>query len=236
MPAAGFDPEPWATTKVAHSLIAQEVSNNLATLNDLEFQANLWLDNPHGDHEKEVRLFTNPTRYARLLEYRHDTGEGLHYFATAFPNGTETGVLRQHALRFNSSVSCQNMTRSEFPSICEGARPLSIEIRRSALNVSVCVPGEEGNPGWTRTRNRQTITEELFLDLSYREDRPELYIHHLRNFTIHCTASTTRGYFELGNWMNNNIYGPLLDKWPDKETIERETNNFLSNGSRPTET
>ena len=78
------------------------------------------------------------------------------------------------------------------------------------------------------------MREELFIDLHYDAEavfglghqgaRPD-------NYTMHCTASTTRGYFELGNHMNNYVYGPLLDKWPNEEYIFSETNNFLAVGA-----
>jgi len=63
------------------------------------------------------------------------------------------------------------------------------------------VPGKIGTFPWTLSRNRQTITEELYLDLfdgeitNGKEARSEL-----KNIsgTVRCEAQTTRGYFELG--------------------------------------
>jgi hypothetical protein len=44
--------------------------------------------------------------------------------------------------------------------------------------------------------------------------------------TIHCTATTTRGYFELGNDWNNNTYGPLLAHWPDPAEMAENSNDW----------
>ncbi|KAK2755085.1 hypothetical protein FQN54_006614 [Arachnomyces sp. PD_36] len=56
-------------------------------------------------------------------------------------------------------------------------------------------------------------------DRSFPEDYP--------SFTLKCEASTTRGYFELGNDRNGQIYGPLLEKWPSPEEMAREFNDYL---------
>jgi hypothetical protein len=235
----GYDPDPWAMSRVAHNLVASEVTNILETFSDTEVQPYLWADDPHGGSEDALIQWSNPSNLAWHLLYQHGSdGErispGSRYFVSSLPNGTETGVLRQHALRLNSSVSCENVTASEFPEVCAGSRPLSLEVRRNNVNVSICVPGEIGRHPWTLSRNRQDLEEELFLDLQYAGENNSWY-NYPSVFTLHCTASTTRGYFELGNWMNKHVYGPLLDQWPDERTIERETNNFLRDGTRPAE-
>ena len=48
------------------------------------------------------------------------------------------------------------------------------------------------------------------------------------NFTLHCQAETTRGYFELGNYHNNYSYSPLLEKWPGSVEMATEFNDYLN--------
>jgi hypothetical protein len=50
------------------------------------------------------------------------------------------------------------------------------------------------------------------------------------NFTLHCKANTTRGYFELGNSQNNFTYGPLLQKWPSVEEVKLDFNDLRNAG------
>ena len=47
-----------------------------------------------------------------------------------------------------------------------------------------------------------------------------------KNFTLHCTTSTTRGYFELRNWHNDLQYGPLKKSWPTLEELKQEYNDY----------
>ncbi len=94
------------------------------------------------------------------------------------------------------------------------------------VGLRVCVPGEYGVHPWNLTRHRQDLAEELFLDVL----APVNYINlgYLRsNFTLHCHAGTTRGYFELGNYRNNYTYGPLLSQWPALAEMEMEFNDYL---------
>lgn len=35
-----------------------------------------------------------------------------------------------------------------------------------------------------------------------------------RNFAMHCTVNSTRGFFELDNLHNDNLFSPLLYQWP----------------------
>ena len=47
------------------------------------------------------------------------------------------------------------------------------------------------------------------------------------NFTVRCTANSTRGYFELGNVRNNFTASGIIEKWPDLDTLWNEYNDYL---------
>ncbi|KAH6625582.1 hypothetical protein C7974DRAFT_203234 [Boeremia exigua] len=140
----------------------------------------------------------------------------------ALPADTTTGVLREHIMRLNSSVSCTNLTASAFPSTCTGTNPFRASFNYESWEtrwngtLEVCAPGDQGTYPWTLSRNRQEITEELFI--RYAETYvSESFGDDSRDGVIHCTAQTSRGYFELGNFYNGGQAGPLLDKWPSRE-------------------
>jgi len=86
------------------------------------------------------------------------------YVAT-LAQGTSTGVLPQHVMRFNSSVSCEEIERSMFPSSCWGEIPFTRTFSHGNNATRVCVPGHRGISPWTMSRSRQDIREELFIDI-----------------------------------------------------------------------
>jgi hypothetical protein len=149
------------------------------------------------------------------------------YFVSAMENGTTTGVLREHVMRLNSSVQCNNVPSSEFPSPCSGTRPFTTSYNTEFLDIRVCAPGEYGVYPWNLTRNQQDLPEELFIDVFVPYNGTVFSGNFLLNFTIHCTAATTRGYFELGNYRNNFSYGPLIDQWPTDHESIYDFNDYL---------
>jgi hypothetical protein len=109
--------------------------------------------------------------------------------------------------------------------------------------VRICVPGNSIASPWSPRRSRQELIEEMYLDFKDRnigwkenqvwsEDPP-----FNASYTIRCTATTTRGYFELGNDWNNNTYGPLLEQWPNPAEMAEDFNDWTDtsgwNGVEP---
>lgn len=151
------------------------------------------------------------------------------FFVSAVPNATTTGVLREHAMRLNSSVECTLIDRSAFPSACVGDLPLVKSFSRSSnMSIDICVPGDYSKNPWSLSRDRQNLTEELYVDVfvPYESKLNGYFDDTFYNFTAHCTANTSRGYFELGNYRNNYTAGPLIDKWPDNETMWKDFNDY----------
>ncbi|KAJ6188119.1 hypothetical protein N7519_003027 [Penicillium mononematosum] len=238
----GYDPKPADLATIRQNRVVQEVMSSLATFNELDFETHLWPDPSYMTNELDLAV---DPKYRQTLYYwtepRSDnfadaTDKPANFFVTALQNGTMTGVLREHAIRLNSSAVCEKIPRARFPSTCLGKRPFQTSFSSSRLDIRVCAPGEYWVSPWTLSRNRQDISEELFLDVI---DRREIGSS-IASFTLHCTTSTTRGYFELANYMNSQIYGPLLEKWPDAETMSQNFNDELSpsagiGGGPPTE-
>jgi len=231
---AGLDAHPWVMSLVDHTLIVQEISNTLVNFHNDQPQDNLWLDNPI------PALSANAYFKAQPWYYGHSSGgqkrfPGTSYFVSSLPNGTDTGVLREHALRLNSTLTCHNITKSAYPTQCPGIRPLDVQIHRSTINASICVPGQVGKYPWSLSRSRQDMEEEIFIDFAYEPPPLIGLAPNFRDFTMRCTAATSRGYFELGNIMNEHVYGPLLDEWPTADYIEMHTNDYAVGASRPGE-
>ena len=166
-------------------------------------------------------------------------------FVAALPADTTTGVLREHIMRLNSSVSCTNLTVAEWPSTCSGTNPFQASFAYSESyyegnrTIDVCAPGDMGKHPWTFSRNRQVLSEEVFLRFTGRDaDEEEVY---RKDDVVHCTAQTARGYFELGNAYNGETFGPMLEKWSDvaqsHDFVEPEGyyDDYRKGGFRPSE-
>ncbi|KAJ6450164.1 hypothetical protein C8R45DRAFT_1224178 [Mycena sanguinolenta] len=227
-----YDAEPGAISLVSHNLVVTEVANSIVAMSDLEQQPNLWVDNPYANVDRDIDAFVNLPNRGMFFWYSPDNRPNETYFVSALQNGTMTGVLRQHAIRMNSSTSCESIPRASFPTTCGGARPVQAAFSNEFIEMRVCAPGEVGTTPWTLSRNRQDISEELYIDIGISSQEDELF---MRNFTTKCTANSTRGYFELGNYFNGFAYGPLIEEWPAPDVLKRDFNDYLTtlDGTQP---
>ncbi len=225
----GDDPEPYDLQNVPLGPVLARVTQNLITGDSTEVQPQLW-------QEYVDPLLTDSSAAGTLgyhLDQRSFLDNGSIYFVSALENGTTTGVLREHAIRMNSSVNCGSSDPANFPSICPGAFPFttSYEVNRTDLGlqllVRICAPGNYQESPWSRSRDRQDVKEELYIDLSASPTfDPGL------NVSIYCTASTTRAYFELGNYFNGYVHQPLLEHWPDPDTMLTDFNDIMSDSDK----
>ncbi|KAK7017244.1 hypothetical protein R3P38DRAFT_2635099 [Favolaschia claudopus] len=233
---AAYDAEPGLINYLPHNTITSHVAGEIVALSDLDEIANLWVDNPYANVQYNIDAFTTqPNRGFFFWFSRGSSHARDRYFASALPNGTTTGVLRQHAMRMNSSTHCEPIARDSFPfSSCSGAHPVQTTYSNRFINISVCAPGEAGVTPWKPIRDRQDISEELYIDVQISR---ELNTFAMRNFTTKCTTGSSMGYFELGNYKNDFAYGPLIDKWPSPEKLAADFNDYLTTshyGVRPT--
>lgn len=143
--ATGYDPEPADMALIPQNNVVQEVTNRVASFSEMNIQPRLWPDNPYRDGDP-YDSFANPANRETFLWYTEAFARFNHsFFVTAHQNGTTTGVLREHAMRLNSSIKCSQVPQSNFPSTCPGARPFTTFFSRSStLDIRVCAPGEYG--------------------------------------------------------------------------------------------
>lgn len=245
----GYDPEPADLELLPQSIVVQQVMTRALTAFDRSFQLHLWPENyACVDDNLAAERSTFFWYWDAGQDFKGPCPQPESYFVSSLPNGTTTGVLREHAMRLNSSVQCSNIPRSEFPLQCPGSRPFTANFSSgpannsttspAALDIRMCVPGDYRLTPWTLSRDRQDITEDLYLDVFLAD--PGLYdgpiIRSSTNYTLQCTANSTRGYFELGNYQNGYQPGPLLEKWPEVPDMVANFNDYLgpaANYARP---
>lgn len=222
----GDDAEPATMEMIPHATVLQNVQFELPSIKKAAPEMYMWidyngtqppvskLDNLQGDainNLLNVRIRESPS-YQNILPA----------FFAALPFNITTGTRRYHAMRFNSTVECEFLSKDKFPANCPGSKPYntSIEVRNDATSseLRICAPGTWGTSPWTLSRNRQDIKEEVYLQLLDDSDKDT-------SSTIHCSSATTRGYFELGNYRTGGAYGPLLEHWPSPDVKERDFND-----------
>ena len=237
----GKDIEPAQMAIAEHLVIRSRMASELASISADEPQSNLWSVNAT---YKATRNDPGEPSYIgpKSLDYWIFPRGALStapsdtipdFFVAGLPAETTTGVLRQHLMRLNSSTSCEEIDPGGFPSTCPGDRPFTVFWERVMdIDVRICVPGNYTAFPWTLSRSRQEHTEEIYIDIkdtsigdpgeSSESENPRFNT----TYTIHCTAATTRGYFELGNDWNNNTYGPLLEQWPNTAQMVEDFNDW----------
>ena len=216
----GFDPEPDDMHTIPERIVVQELANKLASMPGHDVPTNLW---PDLESSTPFELSDDIDLPRAGPWQQRQTG----YFVAAFPNGTTTGVLRHRVMRFNSSVACTEIEQSSFPLSCKDQALFTASFSQSdQLGLRICVPGQRGLFPWSISRRRQDIAEEMFVDVNTTDSSGAPM-----NYTRHCIAKTTRGYFEMGNYRNEYVPGPLLENWfesQDPFAVKGEFNDHLA--------
>ncbi|KAJ7627267.1 hypothetical protein FB45DRAFT_1060020 [Roridomyces roridus] len=164
--------------------------------------------------------------------------ELTHPFLTQLPMGFSTGLIRQFALRINSTARRENITLTELPAGCDshpGAFHVSYASNASLYDSSrfgleACMPADMSASPWKATRDRQDFSEVLYLAINLTGDTAFSRI----------TVNTTAGFFELPNYSNGGVPGPLIAEDPTVDTCgadcELQTNRAAPVSRRTTTT
>lgn len=142
--AIAYDPEPADLASIPLDVVVQQASNNIASVSIYDTDPYLWRDPVStDDYEQRTQESVTRTFWYYLSSDAQINGKVRKFFVAATPRGTTTGVLRQHAVRFNFTVTCDKGPPSAFPQDCEGERPFEAAYSDPRnLNISVCVPGQ----------------------------------------------------------------------------------------------
>ena len=225
-----FDPEPSDLATCPRGLIIPKVQRKLADLTESDAQPYLWTETGLGNgtfpHTYQGP-YSDKFWYYWVLAEQGYPYQNLSFYASSVPRGTTTGVLRYHSLRQQSEAHCETVPRSAFPSTCPGDAPFTASLLNQSMVVRVCSPGSTDRSPWTATRNRQTISEDLWIDVEINTDY-RFETSYRVNFTTHCASNSSLGYFELPSRHNGEVPGPLLDRWPDRADIAPSFHDLTS--------
>ncbi|CAF3573541.1 unnamed protein product [Fusarium graminearum] len=225
-----IDPEPNVIEMIPRNLAVNLIRQKIKSFSMSDVQTNLW-------HEVTNYIpFAVEQRRAQTFGWIQKRRLYINYFSASLANGTSTGILRKHAMRINSTITCN---AGNVPRTSSGPMPFFAIFNHtgfatSGIKATVRVEGNHSDVPWTRSRDRQDIHETMWLRLEVaqqpdgsREDGQAL-LEDVTAFNLSCRASSTRGYFELGNHWNNQVFGPLLDKWPTRGDIRKNFNDYGS--------
>jgi hypothetical protein len=178
-----------------------QVRDALNKANTNTYQPNLW-NNNSGVQFLTLNDMSSQTFYSQL------------------PSGFNTGLVRQFAPRVNSTATYEIIEASQFPVNC-GSSSGAFYAEYSASyswystfswGVIACMPGNMTESPWRTERKRQEFSEVLYLNMTQDEYLSADYTGQAALYRI--TVNTTAGFFELPNYMNQGVPGPLLDKDP----------------------
>ncbi|PYH70632.1 uncharacterized protein BO88DRAFT_362463 [Aspergillus vadensis CBS 113365] len=156
-------------------------------------------------------------------------------------NSVTTGIISDHAFRFNTSVASEEVSEEGYPDSCGGPGSFSASTlaNLSGLDVSynvpisadgmmevkVCALGDSQSFPWNLTRNRQDIAEEAYIHFNSVAMSFLTNGSRIASWTQRIRANTTAGYFMLPNYMNNYQTGPLLETFDLAASFDPE--NFI---------
>ncbi|KAI1756893.1 hypothetical protein F4782DRAFT_547998 [Xylaria castorea] len=143
------------------------------------------------------------------------------YFSQ-LPSGFPTGLVRQFAPRINSTALRENITADQFgKERVKTPDSLYIHYQNTTAeenynyswSLDACMPSNQSVSPWKASHERQDFTEDLYLRISlggFEDDGIPSGVYYSK-----ITLDTTAGFFELPNYMNGGVPGPLLEDNPN---------------------
>lgn len=215
----GQDPEPPFLAHCPQNTVVQRTTNKLIDVRTFDLQVHLWREVSGDYNVPDLDQMMNTFAYYAIVDNNST------FFTSSVINGTTTGVLREHAVRMDTNVTCK--LDPNFPGICPGNRPFTTHIRESGIDVSVCANGSYDSVPWRNTRDAQNVTETLWIRMEVDPEWDYIY-DDVDTFTLRCDAVSRRGWFELGNYQNGFTHQPMLETWPDDDAMLNQFNDLSS--------
>lgn len=226
----GYDPEPQTLERAPQDYVVHRTLQNIIAVGETDIQTRLWREDPSDPADR-----TDTQRQAFRWVYDpvlgvSDEDKATHglYYVSSILNGSNTGVLREHAARMDSRAKCRR--ENSFPEECAGDNPFEYEYKSNMSEVRICAEGTVNKFPFTRSRNKQEIKERIWFDLLWSDD-DELrggYSLKKENYTMSCEVTSRRGWFELGNYQNAFEPSAMLEQWPSPEEMEENFNDHAS--------
>ncbi|KAK4184773.1 hypothetical protein QBC35DRAFT_505125 [Podospora australis] len=192
----GLTPEySYLTRRISQSLVVDATRDALVTMHPVDFLSTAWYDPSAGKSK---------------------------IFAAAVPKDTTTGMFRVHALRMNSSSTCEFLDTSLYPQSCTGDITFETSYNNPNLTVQVCATstGQKQDSyhypePWSRAAGgeRRDLEEVLYINVTRPRPRGRLvWWTDSPHYHVRCVGRSSLGFFELGNDLNGNRPSPLLPK------------------------
>ncbi len=182
--------------------------DQLSFVSSNDYQPNLWQEGiPHctsqnsSDVDLSNECFLGGTTF-------NDIDYLLRPYLAELPSGYQTGLIPQYMPRINSSISYDILSTTEFPQACDtiaggyyiqytanmalpahfGATTLE---NMTVLDVQIySMPFDLSQSLWKAIRDRQDITEEMFMNITFGTST-------VTKATFTLVVNSTLGYFEL---------------------------------------
>ena len=93
----------------------------------------------------------------------------------------------------DTNVQCDVV--DNFSNHCTGDRPFRTNFATLVLDISICVEASYDRVPWNNTRDKQTITEQLWMRINANLDAFDHYdvygaaLPEAENFTMHCNVT-----------------------------------------------
>jgi hypothetical protein len=191
----------------------------MATTGNTTPQPRLWSGNVDCN-----ALTTLDTSITCVLGGGHSTLANISWledpFFSPLPSGFSTGLVKQFAPRINSTARRENITADEFPKQCDQipgalyiryANSTNLSYTSETYSVEVCMPANMSASPWKAQYERQDFSEELYLNISLYNFSSSITSG---TYYSKITLNTTGGFFELPNYMNGEVAGPLIQDDP----------------------
>lgn len=198
------------------NLVVAMTRSELTSTTLLERQAQLWqggnvtCNYKYDPNESKTKLPSSCVYGGATLTNYSELAEP---FLAELPSGYNTGLYSQYIPRINSTARYETISKDEFPRGCDKIDGAFFVDYFNATHgdpywwgLQACMPMNLKDSPWKSTRDRQDFTEEIYLNVTVSE-RQQSGSHFYK-----LMLNTTAGYFELPNYMNGNVAGPLLDK------------------------
>ena len=205
------------SSEVDFNLVTVLTRNAMASTTNLDVHSRLWQGNATGCNA--LNSTSNPSpEYCMQggLTFGNWSKLGDPFLAQ-LPYGYSTGLIRQFAPRVNSTAYWEEVAEVDYPKDF-GHLPgaffvqyanQSADYYSGNWSVEACMPVNQTQSPWRSTRTRQDFTEELYLNISVTGSGSVPTTTAGPSLTK-ITLNTTAGFFELPNYMNGQVAGPLI--------------------------
>ena len=214
----------------AFALLARE---SLASATNVQPQSRLWAGDLKCDETSDLELSIDLcTRTAGQFFTFGNMSLLPDPFWATLPYGFNTGMERAYLPRITSTASQENITADDFPKNCDTIQD-ALYLRYAATgdaaySVEVCMPANMTISPWIAQHSAQAFTEKLYLNITVGDSGGTTPLYPQESYSM-ITMQTTTGYFELPNYMNGGVAGPLINEIPDAPILKKKKTRSISN-------